>query len=106
MVFPLGGVSEPPGRAVSSQARWSHTRVSGTCPSWPRLCLATSGELPQVLAKGTGTKGATATQSVLQEVDEAGWEDTGAGAITLDEADPALLVLLPRHHDHLSLGES
>ena len=52
----------------------------------PEPSLA-DGELPRVPAERTGIKGATATQSVLQEVDEAGWEDSGAGAVALDEAD-------------------
>lgn len=74
-----GGSLSPPEGSV---------QLSCTVPHRGPRCVSLTRDrtLPRVPAEGTGTRGDTATPSVLQEVDEAGWEDTGAGAVTLDEA--------------------
>lgn len=76
----MGGSLSPPEGNV---------QLSCTVPHRGPRCVSLMRDrmLPRVPDEGTGTRGDTATPSVLQEVDEAGWEDTGAGAVTLDEAD-------------------
>lgn len=90
---------------------WAPLEDSGLMPgSWARVPCGLALPSPQQGAASSPSqwdsdKWATTTRSVLQEVDEAGREDSGAGAIALNEADPDLLVLLTCHHDDLPLGE-
>lgn len=59
---------------------WAHVPCGLALPS-PQQGAASSP------SQWDSDKWATPTQSVLQEVDEAGGEDSGAGAIALNEAD-------------------
>lgn len=72
---------------------WAPLEGSGLMPgSWAHVPCGLA--LP-ILQQGAASspsqwdsdKWTTPTQSVLQEVDKAGREDSGAGAISLDEAD-------------------
>lgn len=66
--------------------QWSHARILGTCPLWPGSTKPPAGAASSP-SQWDSDKWSTATRSVLQEVDKAGREDSGAGAIALDEAD-------------------